>query len=163
MSEKKKICFLNWEESARSDPAEVGGKGYNLGRLHRYGFPVPTGGVLTSRAYRDFLQCNRLEESINAASGIGAEAVNDPANEKILEEIRRKINEGQIPGTIRQELAKQLEGMKLLEKPVAVRSSATAEDSAKASFAGIHGSMIILLLLHLFIVVDHNGNKRHGK
>lgn len=140
MSEEKKICFLNWEESAKSDPAEVGGKGYNLGRLHRYGFPVPAGGILTSRAYRDFLQCNRLEESINASSEIRAEAVNDQANEKVLEEIRRKINEGQIPGTVRQELAKQLEGMKLLEKPVAVRSSATAEDSAKASFAGIHGS-----------------------
>jgi phosphohistidine swiveling domain-containing protein len=142
MSEKKKICFLNWEESAKSDPAEVGGKGYNLGRLHRYGFPVPAGGVLTSRAYRDFLQCNRLEESINAAYGIGAEAVNDPANEKILEEIRRKIIASQIPGIIRQELAENLSGMKLPDKPVAVRSSATAEDSAKASFAGIHGSFL---------------------
>lgn len=142
MSEKKKICFLNWEESAKSDPAEVGGKGYNLGRLHRYGFPVPAGGVLTSRAYRDFLEYNKLEESIHASSDIRAEAVNDQANEKVLEEIRRKINEGQIPGTIRQELAKQLEGMKLLEKPVAVRSSATAEDSAKASFAGIYESFL---------------------
>ena len=145
MNEKKEIYFLNWEGSANSDPAEVGGKGLNLGRLHRYGFPVPSGFVLTSRAYRDFLQYNKLEESIHAASGIRAEAVNDPVNENILEEIRRKINEGQIPGTIRQELAKQLEGMKLLEKPVAVRSSATAEDSATASFAGVHESFLNIM------------------
>ena len=145
MSEKKEIYFLNWEGSSNSDAAEVGGKGLNLGRLHRYGFPVPAGFVLTSRAYHDFLQYNKLEESIHAASGIRAEAVNDPANEKILEEIRRKINEGQIPGTIQQELAKQLEGMKLLEKPVAVRSSATAEDSAMASFAGVHESFLNIM------------------
>ena len=34
--------------------------------------------------------------------------------------------------------------MKLLDKPVAVRSSATAEDSSKASFAGIHESFLNL-------------------
>ncbi|MCX9010604.1 MAG: PEP-utilizing enzyme [Candidatus Methanoperedens sp.] len=134
--------FLNWEEAFNSIAVEVGGKGLNLGRLHRYGFPVPAGGVLTSRVYRDFLEYNKLEESIHAASGIRAELVNDPANEKVLEGIRRKINEGQIPGTVQQELAKQLEGMKLLEKPVAVRSSATAEDSATASFAGVHDSFL---------------------
>lgn len=50
--------FLNWEEAVSSALTEVGGKGQNLGRLHRYGFPVPIGGVLTSRAYWDFLQCN---------------------------------------------------------------------------------------------------------
>jgi len=142
VSEKKEKYFLNWEESANSDPAEVGGKGHNLGRLQRYGFPVPGWGVLTSRAYRDFLQFNKLEESIHVTSGIRAEAVNDPANEKILEEIRRKINEGQIPSIIRQELTENLLKMKLLDKPVAVRSSATAEDSSKASFAGIHESFL---------------------
>ena len=72
MSENNEIYFLNWEGSATSDPAEVGGKGLNLGRLHRYGFSVPGGGVLTSRAYRDFLKYNKLAESITAASGIRA-------------------------------------------------------------------------------------------
>ena len=80
--------------------------------------------------------------SINAASGIRAEAVNDPANEKILEEIRRKINEGQIPGNRPARTGKTTSDMKLLDKPVAVRSSATAEDSAKASFAGVHESFL---------------------
>ncbi|NJD53490.1 MAG: pyruvate, phosphate dikinase [Candidatus Methanoperedens sp.] len=145
MSEKKEKYFLNWEESANSCSAEAGGKGLNLGRLHRYGFSVPDGGVLTSFAYRDFLQANNLAGSINAAYGIRAEFVNDPVNEKKLEEIRRNINEGQIPVTVRQELAKQLEAMKLLEKPVAVRSSATAEDSATASFAGVHESFLNIM------------------
>jgi len=73
-------------------------------------------GVLTSRAYRDFLQYNKLEESIHAAFDIRAEAVNDPVNEKMLEEIRRRSRKARFR-TVQQELAKQLEGMKLLEKP----------------------------------------------
>lgn len=38
--------FLTWEEACGAGPAVCGGKGYNLARLHRYGFPVPRGGVL---------------------------------------------------------------------------------------------------------------------
>jgi rifampicin phosphotransferase len=110
--------------------------------LQRYGFLVPVWGVLTSHAYRDFLHYNKLDDTINTSSSIRAEAVNDPANEKILEEIRRKINEGQIHGIIRQEMVENLFEMKLLDKPVVVRSSATAEDSSKGSFAGIHGSFL---------------------
>lgn len=134
--------FLNWDESFNSELTDVGGKGQNLGRLHRYGFPVPVGGVLTARAYWDFMQYNRLMESIQAASSINVEDVLDPANDKKLIEIRRKINEGQVPEIIIQELVEQLAGMKLLDKAVAVRSSATTEDSAAASFAGIHESFL---------------------
>jgi len=66
MSRNEKQYFINWEESANSAITEVGGKGQNLGRLHRYGFLVPAGGVLTARAYLDFLQQNKLTESIHA-------------------------------------------------------------------------------------------------
>ncbi len=142
MSEEMKKYFLNWEESASSEATETGGKGQNLGRLHRYGFLVPVGGVLTSRAYWDFLHNNMLTDSINATASISAESVLDSANEKILAEIRRKISEGQLPEIIVQEIAEKLAGMKLLDEPVAVRSSATAEDSAAASFAGIHESFL---------------------
>lgn len=137
--------FLNWEEAVSSALTEVGGKGQNLSRLHRYGFPVPIGGVLTSRAYWDFLQYNGLSDSIRAAASIKAEAVLEPANEKILAEIRRKIIDGQVPEIIIQELAEKLADMELFDKPVAVRSSATAEDSAAASFAGIHESFLNVL------------------
>lgn len=140
MSRNEKRYFLNWDESANSAITEVGGKGLNLGRLHRYGFSVPAGCVHTARAYLDFLQHNGLAEFIHAASPIKAEEVLE--NEEMLEDIRRKINEGRIPDTILQELAEQLAGMGFLDKPVAVRSSATAEDSATASFAGVHESFL---------------------
>ncbi|HEY9247034.1 MAG TPA: PEP/pyruvate-binding domain-containing protein, partial [Candidatus Methanoperedens sp.] len=140
MSWDGKQYFLNWEESAESEITEAGGKGLNLGRLYRYGFQVPAGGVLTARAYQDFLEHNGLAEPIHAAASIKAEEALE--SEEMLEDIRRKINEGHIPGAVRQELAEQLAGMGLLDKPVAVRSSATAEDSAHASFAGVHGSFL---------------------
>ncbi len=147
MSRNEKQYFLNWEESANSTITEVGGKGLNLGSLHRYGFLVPAGGVLTARAYQDFLEHNRLAEFIHAAASIKAEEALE--NEKMLGEIRRKINEGSMPDPIQQELAERLAGMGLLDKPVAVRSSATAEDSSRASFAGMHESFLNVTGLEL--------------
>ena len=38
--------FLDWEEAYGAGLTVCGGKGYNLARLHRYGFPVRRGGVL---------------------------------------------------------------------------------------------------------------------
>lgn len=43
---------------------------------------------------------------------------------------------------IQEELIAQLKGMGILSKPLAVRSSATCEDSARASFAGMHDSFL---------------------
>jgi len=135
----KEHFFLNWDESYNLSTA-VGGKGRNLGRLYRYGFPLPIGGVLSARAYQDFLHHNSLEDAIKSVASITAEEV--MANEEILIKIRRKIDEGNISETILKEMAKKLASMKLLDKPVAVRSSATAEDSVTASFAGIHESFL---------------------
>ncbi len=134
--------FFDWVGAVNASAAEVGGKGHNLARLHKYGFPVPVGGVLTARAYHDFLDSNGLTETVRVAAGIQAGDVLDPANEKKLAEIRCKIKAGEVPETVAGELTEQLTAMGLLAKPVAVRSSATAEDSATASFAGIHDSFL---------------------
>ncbi|HMB44622.1 MAG TPA: PEP/pyruvate-binding domain-containing protein [Candidatus Methanoperedens sp.] len=67
--------FMNWDEAFNSTAAQVGGKGYNMARLHRYGFQVSAGGVLISRVYRDFLESNGLSDHINAVASIKAESV----------------------------------------------------------------------------------------
>ena len=46
---------LAWEEAFAAGPEVCGGKGYNLGRLHRYGFRVPRGGVIPAAWYREIL------------------------------------------------------------------------------------------------------------
>lgn len=40
---------INWEQAAAAGAGVAGGKGPNLGRLHRYGFPVPPGGCRPCR------------------------------------------------------------------------------------------------------------------
>ena len=50
--------LLDWPQAAAAGVAICGGKGWNLGRLARYGFAVPAGGVLVADAYRSvFAQC----------------------------------------------------------------------------------------------------------
>jgi len=46
---------------------EIGGKAVSLGRLIGAGFRVPDGFVVTTAAYREFLQHNDLETIIDAA------------------------------------------------------------------------------------------------
>jgi phosphohistidine swiveling domain-containing protein len=140
LRERNEQYFLNWEEAGSSPVPDVGGEGKNLGILHRYGFSVPVGGVLISQAYRDFLEHNELTEMIHDAAAIKADGV--LTFEKQVEEIRHKINEGDVPDLIRKELNEVLSDMLLNEKALAVRSSAAAEDSASASFAGIHDSFL---------------------
>src|SRR6185369_17430353 len=48
MEMKQKVGWLmDWAEAVVAGPSVSGGKGWNLGRLHRYGFPVPEGCVLS--------------------------------------------------------------------------------------------------------------------
>lgn len=86
----------------------VGGKGANLGELIRMGMPVPDGFCLTTQAYR---------RAVAALPGITAETV----------------ARAELPDGLEAEL---LEATAAFGGPVAVRSSATAEDLPEASFAG---------------------------
>ena len=63
-----------FEQISATDASQAGGKGANLGELTQAGFPVPPGFVLTTAAYRDFVQANDLQPAIamalrNAAPG----------------------------------------------------------------------------------------------
>ena len=68
--------------------------------------------------------------------------VGERETEEKLFLIREKIESGHISSHIQKELTSKLKNIGILEKPVAVRSSATAEDTTGASFAGIHESFL---------------------
>jgi phosphoenolpyruvate synthase/pyruvate phosphate dikinase len=110
--------MLTWAEAAEAGPTVCGGKGYNLGRLARYGFLVPDGGVLPAEAYRQFLE--------------------DPARRAAIE----KGLPAELSSPVRSAVREFLERNGLSDARLAIRSSATAEDSARASFAGIHRSLL---------------------
>ena len=116
---------------------QAGGKGLNLSKIARGGFPVPPGFIVTTTAYRLFTQANQIEAGIRDL--YRALAVGDPASlEKTSEAIRQLFEAGQIPQDIQTQTLHAYHELcqQTATTPVAVRSSATAEDLPGASFAG---------------------------
>src|SRR4051812_24489474 len=98
---------VDLRELARGDLLLAGGKGANLGELIRAGFPVPPGFVVTTAAYDRVAAAGADRESLLRA----------PIPDDLAEAVRA--------------------AHRALGSPaVAVRSSATAEDLAEATFAG---------------------------
>src|SRR5918995_5746638 len=131
------MTYSAWLDDIRKDDiALVGGKGANLGELSHAGLPVPPGFVLTTRAYDAFVEAGGLkDEIVGRASAARAE---DPgAFEEVAEGIRALFSGGKVPEEMAHEIRAAYEEMSEdAETPVAVRSSATAEDLPGASFAG---------------------------
>lgn len=111
----------------------AGGKAANLGELMRAGFPVPDGFCLTTAAYRRFVQAANLGERV-AAILAGLNIADAQRLAAAGAEIRALFLAAAMPeevATAVREAAAPFRG-----KPLAVRSSATAEDLPEASFAG---------------------------
>src|SRR5512133_786007 len=105
----------------RDDLAVAGGKGANLGELVRAGLPVPDGFVVTTAAYATVISSLKLMINERAAAGEGAAIRADVEAATMPEDIHAAISDAY--GA-------------LGWGPVAVRSSATAEDLLGAAFAG---------------------------
>jgi len=107
--------------------AAVGGKALNLGLLTAAGFPVPRGFVVSTQAY-ELAVGARVDAEL-----AGLEVSSDPAS--LADRIRTAVLAAPVPDVVRTSV---LAGHRALDPDVglAVRSSATAEDLAFASFAG---------------------------
>jgi len=120
-------------EVGKDDLGLVGGKGANLGELTRASIPVPPGFVVTADTYFRFIQVNALEPQIKAdlfnLDVHDSRVLNDRAAK-----IRQRIIDAPMPAHIAAEIREAYR--ELGGGPVAVRSSATAEDLPEASFAG---------------------------
>jgi len=104
----------------------VGGKAANLGVLTRAGLPVPAGMCVTTEAYRRVTEGAGLETVVDALA-----ARPDLATLNALAaRARALVLAAPVPDDIAQAVRRSVRG------PVAVRSSATAEDLPDASFAG---------------------------
>jgi pyruvate,water dikinase len=101
----------------------AGGKGANLGELVRAGFEVPPGFVITTGAYREFVAGNDLAGRLVGAVPADSEA------------LAGAFSAGAMPATAADEITAAYAALGT-DVPVAVRSSATAEDLEDASFAG---------------------------
>jgi pyruvate,water dikinase len=117
----------------KNDVNLAGGKGASLGEMTRAGIPVPPGFVILSTAFEKFLEKTDLNVEIDAA----LETVNHKEMhtvENASEKIQTLISSAEIPKDIAEEIQKFFKDLNT--KYVAIRSSATAEDSASAAWAG---------------------------
>jgi phosphohistidine swiveling domain-containing protein len=115
--------------------ANAGGKGANLSALIRGGFHVPGGFVVTTVGYDVFVTVNGLTAPITAL--VEAIDATDPtAYDRASEEIRGLFARTSLPNPMREAILAAYAEAIPDASPVAVRSSATAEDLPEASFAG---------------------------
>jgi pyruvate,water dikinase len=125
---------LRLEEISAAMLPTVGGKAANLGELTRAGLPVPPGFCLTTEAYRQVAASVPGPELATVLDAL--DAAPTPAELAQLAARARKALLGvPVPAVIRDGVAAAYQALGP-EVPVAVRSSATAEDLPSASFAG---------------------------
>lgn len=117
----------------------VGGKNASLGELIRADIPVPPGFSVTTETYSEFLSGRGLKEKIeNLLSKIDIQDVSSLENASNM--IRQLMTEATFSERIEEEVRSNYRALAQVcdvpNLPVAVRSSATAEDLPGASFAG---------------------------
>ena len=126
-------------EVGLGDRASVGGKGASLGEMTRAGIPVPPGFVVDTMSFHVFLEtidpkgCVRCELEKFSANDTAANARGGAA-------MRALIEQTEMPASLVEAIARGYAD--LGGGPVAVRSSATGEDSADASFAGLQDTYL---------------------
>ncbi|HUF27038.1 MAG TPA: phosphoenolpyruvate synthase [Gemmatimonadaceae bacterium] len=134
---------LPFAELSKEDVHRVGGKGANLGELARAELPVPDGFVVTIEAFDRFWRESGLADG--AARHLKALDVDDPdALRAAAEALRLLVTEAPIPADVRDAILAGYRSLAPGERNpiVAVRSSATAEDTVQFSFAGMFESFL---------------------
>ena len=128
------------------DINRVGGKNASLGEMitafNNVDVRVPNGFAVTTDGFRDFMSHHRLAEPINAL--LALVVVDDVAGlAKIGSQIRHMVLQAPLPRSLQTAITTGYQQLCLEQSQtnngtvaVAVRSSATAEDSPEASFAG---------------------------
>jgi pyruvate,water dikinase len=125
---------------------DAGGKGLNLSRLYRAGFPVPPGFIVSTAAYEAFVRAHNLDARISGE--LATLSATDPSEATSLEAASRAIRAAFRAHPLPTDVAVALRrayrelnrsvvpGQPSRSTAVAVRSSATAEDLPGFSFAG---------------------------
>lgn len=122
-----------FSEIGKDDVAAAGGKGASLGEMTQTGIPVPNGYVLLSGAFERFLEETDLQTEIHSI----LHKVNKDETRSVehaSEKIQQLILTAKLPADLALEITEQFNQLGV--EYVAVRSSATAEDSASAAWAG---------------------------
>jgi pyruvate,water dikinase len=127
-------------DSPEASIENAGGKAAGLAKLVKAGFPVPPGYIVTTRAYTEFVAAAGLMERIRER--LPAERAASAALQAASDGIRALFEQTALGAPLASAITEawarlaEIAGTPAAELAVAVRSSATAEDLATASFAG---------------------------
>ena len=154
--EVKRKSLVKWfSELSHKDIPVAGGKGASLAEMYNNKFPVPPGFVITAEAYKYFIEKSGLYENIMTLLK-ETDVDNTSMLDNNAKKIRELVSNSEMPSDLKNEIVdaygvldvdkKKFSGasegaldiLKNSHEPpfVAVRSSATTEDLADASFAG---------------------------
>jgi pyruvate, water dikinase len=137
MASARFVCGL--AEVGVADRASVGGKAAALGELARAGIRVPGGYVVTAEAFG--LAMEGIDPSGATRGGIGELAPGDTeAIARAAADVRARIAAAPLPPDVATQVTAAYQDLGATS--VAVRSSATMEDSAEASFAGLQDTYL---------------------
>lgn len=130
---------------AADNHAYVGGKCASLGIMSQAGLPVPPGFAVTTGVFVDAREASGLRDGLRELLR-GVDAQNTVALARAASQARDMVSRWSLPEAheerIRQMYADLCELSGTDDVPVAVRSSATSEDSPDASFAGEHDTYL---------------------
>jgi pyruvate, water dikinase len=139
------MLTLTFDDPRSTDNKLVGGKAHGLAMMTQAGILVSPGFTVTTRAYRAYLDATGLRQRVDTL----LESV-DRASIDALDEIARTIEgwfdytplPAELLAAISEGYQKLCDSLGMADASVAVRSSATAEDSAGASFAGEYETFV---------------------
>ncbi|CAM5433880.1 PEP/pyruvate-binding domain-containing protein [Eoetvoesiella caeni] len=131
--------ILTFEQQGALDVARVGGKGHGLAVMAQAGIPVAPGFIITTSVHQAYLRQTGLERRLNEAlASMDRDSL--VARETLEREVAAWFDGTRMPPDLRdvvcQGYAELARALQLPDLAVAVRSSATAEDTADTSFAG---------------------------
>jgi len=150
--------WIVWfDQVGREHAPLVGGKNASLGELMRAGIPVPPGFALTTHAYQRFVSEAGIEEQMRSILR-GMDPDSPGSVEKASRALRALVEEAPISMEVEDDIGEAYRRLSRMCQvpalPVAVRSSATAEDLSDASFAGQQDTFLWIrgmddLMLHI--------------
>ena len=135
---------ISWfRDISLADRPTVGGKGGSLGELQRAGIDVPPGFVVRTSAFEEYLAA--LERQAPVRSRVAQLATDDlEGMRSASRELRARFDDTPMPEALAQQIREAYAALGESGRPavVAVRSSATTEDAADASFAGLQDTYL---------------------
>jgi pyruvate,water dikinase len=140
------VPYVMWLRDCRADLGpQVGGKNAAIGEMSRAGVPIPPGFAVTTRAYEHFLDGAGIRDRIDellAYVHFDDVSTAETAATRVRELITSSPLPDEVEHAIRSAYQRLAQESGAPCPPVAVRSSATGEDAAAASFAGQHDTFL---------------------